>query len=110
MQGNSGGKIWALFGGNPLAAEKSECGTGDAAAPAVTISEITVLGAQSGSSFTLTETSALAPNVTATAGAMIESEGAAAGNLTFDKDAQKFTISGLNFRLKCPTGFEISWK
>ncbi len=110
MQGSSGGKIWALFGGNPLAAEKAECGTADTAAPTVTISDITVLGAQSGTSFTLTETSASAPNVTAVAAAKIESEGAATGKITYSKDAQKFTISGLNYKLKCPTGFEISWK
>eukprot|EP00884_Botryococcus_braunii_P001446 jgi/Botrbrau1/11301/Bobra.0038s0064.1 len=114
IQGSSGGKIWVLFGGNPLSAETSECATDDTAAPIVTISEITVLGAQSGTSFALVETSASAPNVTALAAAKIESEATATlratGKITYDKAAQKLTISGLQFGLKCPTGFEISWK
>jgi hypothetical protein len=107
VQGPSGGKMWALFGGNPLD-PKAECATGKDAAPPVTISNIVILGAQSGSSFNITTTAASDPTENKQAVAAAESD-AKNTTITFDKTGQQLHISGVNFQLKCPTGFELTW-
>lgn len=110
-QGTGGGRFFALFGGNPLSTAAG-CATG-AGAPPVTISDITILGAHPATSFELYATNASA--VRTTAGAAWKEAAAAPGvgsnaTLSFDKGAGSLKISGLNFLLKCPDGFELQWR
>eukprot|EP00884_Botryococcus_braunii_P001437 jgi/Botrbrau1/11294/Bobra.0038s0060.1 len=113
IQGTGGGRLFALFGGNPLNSGNQGCASGSSAAPTVTISDITILGAREAKAFGLYPTNASA--VVAAAGDVLGQNPAEAlqitnnATLSFDSDLRRLRILGLDVVLRCPDGFELQW-